>query len=119
MATLPSPSPLQSVQLVFRSKFIQLSAILQTTSAFLDSAVEMEFCKACKLNSIALLDRIWTASLPDSEPSPAELGPGNGGTWSRRKYLRTDRHYNQFQFRRAMVKAVELKDPKDTQEMIQ
>ncbi|OWZ05648.1 hypothetical protein PHMEG_00022229 [Phytophthora megakarya] len=71
MATLPSPSPLQSVQLVFRSKFIQLAAILQTTSAFLDSAVEMEFCKACKLNSFVLLDRIWAASLPESEPSPA------------------------------------------------
>ncbi|OWY96608.1 hypothetical protein PHMEG_00033087 [Phytophthora megakarya] len=69
-----------------------------------DSAVEMEFCEACKLNSIALLERIWTASLPASEPSPAELGPGNGGTWSRRKYLRTDRHYNRFQFRRAWWK---------------
>lgn len=57
---------------------------------------------------MALLDRIWSGSIPESEPSPADAGLGHGGTWSRRKYLRADKHYNRFQFRRAMMEAVKL-----------
>lgn len=66
----------------------------------------MALSRACSLNSVPLLDRIWSSCSPESAPSPAALGPGNGGEWSRRKYLRTDRHYNFSQFQLAMIEAV-------------
>ncbi|EGZ14839.1 hypothetical protein PHYSODRAFT_509529, partial [Phytophthora sojae] len=88
-------------------------------TAFLDAAVEMELCKACTFNSLRLLDRIWDSSLPETHPSPAEVGPGNGGSWTRRKYLRTDRHYRRFQLRRAIVEAVKIEDAKAALRMVQ
>ncbi|EGZ04648.1 hypothetical protein PHYSODRAFT_444601, partial [Phytophthora sojae] len=105
-SALPSPPPFLAATLVLRSRAIFASLVQDSVTAFLDSAVEMELWQACKMNSAALLEHIWQGSAPETEPSPASLGPGNGGRWSRRKFLRTDRHYRRFQFRRAIVEAV-------------
>lgn len=108
MLPLPSPPPLLAVRVVFRSspECLALSHVVQPTSDFLDSSVEMEFRHACKLNSVKLLDRIWSSCSPESEDSPADAGPGHGGHWTRRKYLLTDLDYNDFQFRHGMLEAV-------------
>jgi hypothetical protein len=99
---------LYAVALVHGSKppFSSLSHIIEITPA-VDAAVEMALCQAVTFNSISLLDRIWNSSSPETEPSPADAGPGNGGEWSRRRYLRTDKNYNRFQFRRGMEVAVQ------------
>ncbi|EEY63190.1 uncharacterized protein PITG_15410 [Phytophthora infestans T30-4] len=114
MTNLPTPPPLLSVKLVFTSKAVQHVQILDITTAFLDSAAEMELRRACKFGSNCLLDRIYEASLSEDE-SP----PSSGGTWSRRHYLLTDRHYTRFQFRCAMAVAVTLKDGKTALEVVE
>ncbi|KAI9994497.1 hypothetical protein PInf_011132 [Phytophthora infestans] len=97
MTNLPTPPPFLSVKLVFTSKAVQHERILDITTAFLDSAAEMD-----------------SASLSEDE-SP----PSSGGTWSRRHYLLTDRHYTRFQFRCAMAVAVTLKDGKTALEVVE
>ncbi|KAL4115145.1 hypothetical protein PRIC2_014039 [Phytophthora ramorum] len=100
--------PLLAVTLVYRSKssFSSLAHVIKDTSAFLDSSVELELRRAIRFNSTRLLDRIWGSSSPESESSPADVGPGKRGKWSRHKYLRTDKHYNRYQFRFSMLEAV-------------
>ncbi|KAE9184554.1 hypothetical protein PF002_g26401 [Phytophthora fragariae] len=116
---LPVPRPLLAVRLVLAAYSIHDSHIVDTTSVFVDSAVEMAFCEACKLNSVALLERIWNGSHPETSPSPADLGPGNGPKWSRRHYLRTDKHYNRFQFQGAIVEAAKHQELEKAMEMVQ
>lgn len=116
---LPVPRPLLAVRLVLAAYSIHDSHILDTTSGFVDSAVEMAFCEACKLNSVALLEIIWNGSHPETFPSPADLGPGNGPKWSRRHYLRTDKHYNRFQFQGAIIEAAKHQELEKAMEMVQ
>lgn len=91
---------LESVRLVFaaRWEFSALDHVLETTSAYLDAAVEMEMRRACRFNSTRLLERIWRSC----EDAPVY--------WSRRSYLRADVHYNRFQFRFSMLEAAKHPD---------
>ncbi|GMF65261.1 unnamed protein product [Phytophthora lilii] len=93
---LPTPPPLLIVTLLYRSKpaFDQLRHVIDATSAFLDTSVELEFREAVKHNSVPLLNRIWDSCLPVK------------GQFSRRKYLRTNVHYNRYQYRFGMENAV-------------
>ncbi|KAG7394257.1 hypothetical protein PHYBOEH_005431 [Phytophthora boehmeriae] len=93
-----------------RPELSSLPHIQELTSAFLDTSVELEFHRACRFNSIKLFERIWSSCSPESEASPADRGPGHSETWSRRRYLRSDRYYNRYQFRLAMIEAVKLPD---------
>ncbi|KAG6616763.1 uncharacterized protein IUM83_17933 [Phytophthora cinnamomi] len=45
------------------------------------------------------------------------LDAGNGGLWSRRKYLRTDKHYNCYQFR-SVLGAARFQDAELTLAMV-
>ncbi|OWY99477.1 hypothetical protein PHMEG_00029514 [Phytophthora megakarya] len=49
------------VTLLFRSRpeFEQLSHVVDATSVYLDSSVKLDVAKACKFNSVGLLERIW------------------------------------------------------------
>ncbi|GMF22466.1 unnamed protein product [Phytophthora lilii] len=105
---LPTPPPLLSVRLVFNSKSVFDAMLLDAVTTFLDSAVEMEFSRACSFSSVALLERIWNGSYPETEPSPADSGPGHGGEWSRRRYLRTDRLDKRFQSRRGILTVCQM-----------
>ncbi|KAG3062947.1 hypothetical protein PC128_g14169 [Phytophthora cactorum] len=53
--------PLLAVQLLFRSKpeLSSFAHVITTVSVFLDSSVELPLDEACKLESVALLQRIW------------------------------------------------------------
>lgn len=61
--------------------------------------MELTLAAACKIGSRKLLDRIW-------ESCPLEINASTPSAWSVRNYLRTDRHYLQFQFRQSLLEIV-------------
>ncbi|KAE9008216.1 hypothetical protein PR001_g16762 [Phytophthora rubi] len=94
-------APLLAVVLLFRSKgaFSDLPHVVNSVSLFLDSSVELPLCEACKLGSIKLLDRIW-----DSSENFANCTHNfRMGTFTIRKFIRTDKHYRQHQFTFSML----------------
>ncbi|EGZ14598.1 hypothetical protein PHYSODRAFT_264078 [Phytophthora sojae] len=111
-------APLLAVRLLFRSKgqFVDLPHVTEAVSLFLDSSVELPLHKACKRDSIPLLDRLWASSQvfvnniaaeDDAEDETYEQGKGN---FTLRKFLRTDRHYKQFQFTKSLFVAIDDKN---------
>ncbi|KAF1790808.1 hypothetical protein GQ600_24603 [Phytophthora cactorum] len=82
--------PLLAVQLLFRSKpeLSSFAHVITTVSVFLDSSVELPLDEACKLESVALLQRIWDSCeiYTTNETIPDER-------WTLRRYLRSNRHY--------------------------
>ncbi|KAK1929911.1 hypothetical protein P3T76_014586 [Phytophthora citrophthora] len=84
--------PLLSVALVFRSRpeFAGVTHVTNCVSTYVDSSVEQPLDKACKFNSVALLDRIWSSTV--------NLEPSGWGLWSVKKLLRTYKLYGKFQF---------------------
>ncbi|RLN89877.1 hypothetical protein BBJ28_00019581 [Nothophytophthora sp. Chile5] len=102
------PAPLPFVVLIFRKKigFDALPHVVAATSAFLDSSVELPLAEACSFGSLELLDHIWESSNQfvdvDDEPEASR--------WCLRKLLRTNSHYQQFQFTKSLLEAVRLKE---------
>ncbi|KAK1935385.1 putative ankyrin repeat protein [Phytophthora citrophthora] len=94
--------PLLSVALVFRSRpeFDSITHIIDFVSSYVDSSVEKPLHKACKFNSVTLLDRIWSSTV-DLEPSGRDL-------WSVRKLLRENKLYGKFQFTLCLLEAAKL-----------
>ncbi|KAK1940800.1 putative ankyrin repeat protein [Phytophthora citrophthora] len=93
--------------LVFRSKtaFLELPHVICTVSSFLDSSVDLSLQQACAFHSLALLDRIWNSS--------DVYGIRNNvtdGTWTLRRFLRTDKYYRQHLFTLCMQEAVAGQD---------
>ncbi|KAF4132039.1 putative ankyrin repeat domain-containing protein [Phytophthora infestans] len=96
-------APLLAVQLLFRSK-PELSSLLHvvaTVSTFVDSSIELPLDEACKLESVALLQRIWDSS--EIYTTKTNLSDGK---WSLRKFIGSDRHYRQHIFTAAMNEAM-------------
>ncbi|KAL3659877.1 hypothetical protein V7S43_015179 [Phytophthora oleae] len=96
------PSPLTVITLLFRSKgeFAGLPHVLSAVSCFLDTSVELPFNVACTFGSLALLDRIWESS--------ESYAANDGGSWTLRKFIRTDPHYVNYQATKSMKQAVRL-----------
>lgn len=103
-------APLLAVTLVFRSKtqFLDLPYVVDTVSLFLDTSMDVPPLTVCKLGSVRLLDRIWDSSVTSIT---------NGGytgvtqeTFTLRKFLRTDKHYQQYVFSLALEDAVPRQD---------
>ncbi|ETL79086.1 hypothetical protein L917_20206 [Phytophthora nicotianae] len=103
MAT-SSVDSLLAVTLVFRSKpgLESLAHVVESVSTFLDSSVELPIKKACRFNSIRLLDRIWDSSL--------EVAASSDSSWSIRNLLHTETHYRGFQFTFSIMEAVKLRN---------
>ncbi|KAH7491409.1 putative ankyrin repeat protein R848 [Phytophthora ramorum] len=98
-------TPLLLVTLLLRSKpeLSPLTHVIEATSVYLDSSVELPLHKACTFGSLALLDRIWTSSV--------DLESNQNPTWSVRNLLRTEKpHYHEYQFSKCLVEAVKLKN---------
>ncbi|KAE9047005.1 hypothetical protein PR003_g1321 [Phytophthora rubi] len=98
---MAAPRPLE---LVFREKhaFAGLPHVSALTSEFLDGSVGLTLAAACKFGSRKLLDRIWDSCCTTRADTDS--------AWSIRNYLRTDRHYLQFQFRCSLLEAVKTGD---------
>ncbi|KAE9322527.1 hypothetical protein PF001_g4371 [Phytophthora fragariae] len=101
---MAAPRPLLAVELVFREKhaFAGLPHVSALTSEFLDGSVGLTLAAACKFGSRKLLDRIWDSCCTTRADTDS--------AWSIRNYLRTDRHYLQFQFRCSLLEAVKTGD---------
>ncbi|KAK1946756.1 putative ankyrin repeat protein [Phytophthora citrophthora] len=95
--------PFSAAAFVFRSRpaFDGLSRVVDTVSVFLDSSVDLSLFNACKTGSVRLLDRIWNSSqvFVDGSPDP-------GTKWTLRRFLRTDKHYQQYLFTKCLEYAV-------------
>jgi hypothetical protein len=87
-ARMPSPLVLQSVKCAFRERALQGLAWL--ISSFLGPDPNMSLREACAFRSTALLDWLWSSSCT----SAADRSPG----WSLTNFLRSERHYQRFQF---------------------
>ncbi|KAF4142663.1 Ankyrin repeats (many copies) [Phytophthora infestans] len=70
-------------------------------SSYLDGSMMIPFDEACSTGSIRLLDRIWETSDPDAETAT---------TWSLSQYLRADTHYHRFQFNKALLVEIMIKN---------
>lgn len=95
--------PLLVARLLFRSRdaFSQLPHVVENVSACLDTSVDMSIGRASEFESIRLLERIWRrrsdvyANMTDETPTSDE-------DWDLGRYLRTDKHYRQYQFNEAL-----------------
>jgi hypothetical protein len=101
MASAP-PTPLLAVSLLFRSKpqFDGIDHVVHTVSSYADSSIELPLSKACKFQSVTLLDRIWSSTV--------DLAPNGWGLWSVRKLLRTHRLYGKLQFSLCLLEAAKV-----------
>ncbi|RLN77606.1 hypothetical protein BBJ28_00000456 [Nothophytophthora sp. Chile5] len=101
-------TPLLLVTLLFREKtgFASLPHVVATTSAFLDTSVELPLAKACKFGSLALLDRIWESSRQFMTAD----GQLEVSLWCVRKLLYMNPHYKRFQFTQSLLEAVRRQD---------
>ncbi|KAK1946769.1 putative ankyrin repeat protein [Phytophthora citrophthora] len=92
---------------VFRSRpaFDGLPHVVDTVSVFLDSSVDLSLFNACKTGSVRLLDRIWNSSqvFVDGSSHP-------GTKWTLQRFLRTDKHYQQYLFTKCLEYAVPRQD---------
>ncbi|KAE8956081.1 hypothetical protein PF005_g31830 [Phytophthora fragariae] len=114
------PAPLLAVKLLFRCKgrFVDLPHVLEAVSLFLDSVVELPLHVACKRGSLQLLDRLWASSEvfvkniteSDEECDEREENDHENESFTLRKFLRTDRHYTQYQFTNSLVVAIDSKN---------
>ncbi|EGZ14446.1 hypothetical protein PHYSODRAFT_301488 [Phytophthora sojae] len=100
----PNPvPPLLAAALVLRSRaeFQSLPHVVDAMSQFLDTSATSSPLEAAKLGSGKLLGRIWYSSdqFVNSGTEPTEE------TWLR-KFLRTDKHYQQYVFLFGLEKAV-------------
>ncbi|KAG7381228.1 DNA excision repair protein ERCC-6 [Phytophthora pseudosyringae] len=108
--TLPTPRPLLIVSLLVRSKYpdAESTSVVTSISSFLDTSVELTLYKACKVGSVKLLQHIWDSCTPPGNALP--ISQCVGSLWSLRRFLRTEPHYQQFQFTESLSAAVEQKN---------
>ncbi|KAE8959560.1 hypothetical protein PR001_g30679, partial [Phytophthora rubi] len=84
----------------------------------LSSVVELPLHVACKRGSLQLLDRLWASSEvfvkniteSDEECDEREENDHENESFTLRKFLRTDRHYTQYQFTNSLVVAIDSKN---------
>ncbi|KAE9111251.1 hypothetical protein PF010_g10873 [Phytophthora fragariae] len=100
---MPQPEPLVVVRFLFRNKpeLSSLTHVAATVSVFLDASVELPLHKACKLESLPLLNRIWASTV--------DVEPGQDPSWSVRNLLRTEKpHYLHYQFSKCLLEAINV-----------
>ncbi|RLN65315.1 hypothetical protein BBJ28_00018134 [Nothophytophthora sp. Chile5] len=104
----PLPPPLTSVAVVLRERpaLEQLPHVWELLSTFLDRRTELSLAQACAFGSLGLLDRMWEMS-PTTRDAIAAT---DIESWSLRKFLRSDRHYNRHQFTKALVQTAKIDD---------
>ncbi|ETN02507.1 hypothetical protein PPTG_16460 [Phytophthora nicotianae INRA-310] len=96
--------PLLVVELLFRAKntVAHLSHVVEAVSLYLDSSVELPLHKACKFNSLKLLNRLYASSSILLQQTKNETGY----YWSLRTLIRRETHYRQFQFTKSLMEAI-------------
>ncbi|KAL4164192.1 hypothetical protein KRP22_004812 [Phytophthora ramorum] len=100
----PPPTPLVAASILTSSKreLSSLFHITEKVSSFLDTSVELPLHKACTFGSLKLLNRIWNSTIDlEHETEPF---------WSVRSFLRSDKHYQDFQFTASLVEAVKQRN---------
>ncbi|OWZ15851.1 hypothetical protein PHMEG_00010442 [Phytophthora megakarya] len=101
------PPPLLAANIVLRYKDVEIPHIISTVSTFMDSTLDLFLNNACRLGSLMLLQRIWDSSevyMNEDQNIPENF------SLCLRKYLRTDRHYRQYQYKLSILEAVKLKN---------
>ncbi|KAF4139224.1 Ankyrin repeats domain-containing protein [Phytophthora infestans] len=95
-------APLQIVKLVFyaKTRLTNISHVVDTVSLYLDSSVELPLHKACKFNSLNLLNRIFNSTSNNNARC----------NWSIRVLLQQEPHYRQHEFTKSMLEAVRLQN---------
>ncbi|EGZ14444.1 hypothetical protein PHYSODRAFT_332831 [Phytophthora sojae] len=100
--------PLLAVRLVFGAKteLVDVPHLIESMSGLLDTSVDVPPLRACKLGSVKLLDRIWNSSDVYAQDSTAVTSE----TFTLRKFLRADRHYQQYFFTSTLKEAAPSKN---------
>lgn len=109
---MTGPEPLLAVKVLLQSKgsFSDLPHVVTSVSTFLDSSVELPLHRACKFGSIKLLERIWSTSQVYTTYTAVSYSSNTGTSWSLGRFLRSDRHYRQYQLNLSLTEAAGLKD---------
>ncbi|KAF4044133.1 hypothetical protein GN244_ATG03589 [Phytophthora infestans] len=100
--------PLLTVKLVLHAKtrLTNISHVVDTVSLYLDSSVELPLHKACKYNSLDLLNRIFNSTLT----MPRQTNTNARCKWSIRDLFQQEPHYRQHEFTKSMLEAVRLQN---------
>ncbi|KAE8902916.1 hypothetical protein PF005_g17945 [Phytophthora fragariae] len=100
--------PLLAVSLVFQAKtqFLDVPHLVDAVSVFVDTSVDVPPLQACKLGTVKLLDRIWNSSDVYTQGNNCVANV----TFSFRRFLRTDSHYQHYFFTLALKEAVPSKN---------
>ncbi|EGZ23387.1 hypothetical protein PHYSODRAFT_344427 [Phytophthora sojae] len=114
-----APPPLTSVTVVTRLQpgIAELSHVTATLSAFLDRSSSLPLARACAVGSVALLERIWTASKSTETAVVPWCQPTN--TWRPSRMLWTNRYYYQDQFAKGMIEACKHADASTVQWLVE
>ncbi|KAL4129881.1 hypothetical protein PRIC2_005888 [Phytophthora ramorum] len=94
---------LAAVQLALKSRpdVAALGHVGTLISSYLDGSGMISLARACEFGSVRLLDRIWESSDPAADTH---------SSWSLFWYLRSDVHYNRYQFTESLRTAAERGD---------
>ncbi|KAE9334589.1 hypothetical protein PF008_g13892 [Phytophthora fragariae] len=92
-----------------RSEFQGLPHVTAAVSLFLDTSGAFSPLEACKLGSARLLDRIWHSSHDLVNDSDTSNSMERDPKWLRR-FLHTDKHYQQYIFSEGLMDAVPRKN---------
>ncbi|ETO67658.1 hypothetical protein F444_15443 [Phytophthora nicotianae P1976] len=113
-----APEPLTSVLVVARSQpgIAELSHVTDTLSAFLDHSSSLPLARACAVDSVSLLQRVWDISKSRETVMDPWCQPTN--TWCPSRMLWTNRFYYQDQFSKGMIEACTHADVRSVQWLI-